>query len=206
MTTAVRLTLSILSLLALASPAQALYKVIGPDGKVTYTDRPPQGEAGRIAPIGGQVAPPEPAVTLPAELRQASTRYPVTLFASPSCPPCDNGRRMLRERGIPFAERLINSEEDAEAMQRLTGGRTVPSVTIGTQALRGWSETDWQAYLDAAGYPRESRLPRSYAAPAATPLVARQPEPAPAAPRAAPAASVAPLVEPPGPPASGIRF
>jgi len=33
------------ALLMAAGPAWALYKVVGPDGKVTYTDRPPTAQA-----------------------------------------------------------------------------------------------------------------------------------------------------------------
>ena len=43
----------------------------------------------------------------------------------------------------------------------------MPALTIGAQPLRGLSEADWTAYLDAAGYPRESRLPRGWQPPPA---------------------------------------
>jgi glutaredoxin len=142
------------------------------------------------------------------ELRQATTRYPVTLYSGTDCAPCDSGRRLLSARGVPFTERRVSTEEDAEAMSRLTGGRSVPTLTIGSQALRGFSDADWHAYLDAAGYPREARLPRGYQQPAATPLVDRQAE-APAAqrPAAAPPAEPASPPPPPPPPSpTGIRF
>jgi hypothetical protein len=79
-------------------------------------------------------------------------------------------------------------------------------LMIGTQALRGFADADWHSYLDAAGYPRESRLPRNYQQPAATPLVQRQAEAAPQErPAAPPPVEPAPL--PPAPPApAGIRF
>ena len=40
-----------LSAAALCLPAQALYKVVGPDGKVTYTDRIPGPADGKVTPI-----------------------------------------------------------------------------------------------------------------------------------------------------------
>jgi hypothetical protein len=94
-------------------------------------------------------------------------------------------------------------------MNRITGGRSVPALTIGTQALRGFSDTDWHAYLDAAGYPRESRLPRGYQAPASTPLVARKAESpeVPGTRAATPAPQPTVLAPPPSPPSpTGIRF
>jgi glutaredoxin len=189
-----------------ALPASALYKVVQPDGSVTYTDRPPATGNARVTPLGRNLEPAAPEPTLPLELRQAMQRYPVTLYTAQGCQPCDAGRSLLRARGVPFAERVVATDEDAQALERLVGGRTVPALTIGTQALRGLSETDWAGYLDAAGYPRESRLPRGWQPPAATPLVERvtptaRPAPQPVAPAPAPAAAPEP------PPAPGsVRF
>ncbi len=194
-------------LLALAAlPAHAVYKVIGPDGKVTYTDTPPPaGGESKVKPlaVGNGGGAPNLA-GLPLELRQPVTQYPVTLYTTPGCRPCDNGRQLLQQRGIPFAERIAGSSSaDQAAMQRLTGATTLPVLTIGQQQLKGLTPSEWHSYLDAAGYPRESRLPAGYRQPSATPLVtASEPESAPAAAPAAPAAPAEP------PPASGpnIRF
>jgi glutaredoxin len=200
-----------LVLACFALPGHALYKVVGPDGTVTYTDRPPPAAVGRPAPLGGgrdagAGDASSALANLPLELRQVTARYPVTLYSSTDCAPCDSGRRLLASRGIPYVERRVINEDDAEALNRLTGGRSVPTLTIGTQALRGLADADWHSYLDAAGYPRESRLPRSYQQPAATPLVERQAEAAPQRPAAAPAPSE-PAPPPPAPPApAGIRF
>ena len=107
---------------------------------------------------------------------------------------------------MPFTERRVLNGDDAEALDRLTGGRSVPTLTIGTQALRGYADSDWQSYLDAAGYPRESQLPRNYQPPPATPLVERQPEAPPPVARPAPPAE--PIAAPPttAPSPTGIRF
>ena len=198
-----------ITLACFALPGHALYKVVGPDGTVTYTDRPPPAAAGRPAPVGARTEAPvadAPLANLPSELRQVTTRYPVTLFTGSDCAPCETGRRLLASRGIPFAERRVSSEEDAEALNRLTGGRSIPTLMIGTQALRGFADSDWHSYLDAAGYPRESRLPRGYQQPAATPLVQRQAEATPQE-RPAPPLAAEPAPPPPAPPApAGIRF
>jgi glutaredoxin len=191
--------------LCAATPAMAQYKVVGPDGKITYTDRP------GVAPPGAEVqtlraaaaAPTAANAPLPLALRNVAGRFPVTLYTSADCPPCDSARRLLQQRGIPYAERLISSDDDTAALQRITNGRTVPSLTVGGQALRGFLDTDWHATLDLAGYPKESRLPRGWSAAPATPLVARAPAPDPA--QTAPAAP--PVATAPDPaPAGGIRF
>lgn len=193
--------------LLVALPTLAQYKVVGPDGRVTYTDRPPADAAAKVTELGRRNnLAPAPATGLPADLQRLSERFPVTLFVTASCSPCDSGRALLQQRGVPYSERLVANNDDIAALERTIGGRTLPALTVGGQALRGFNPNDWTSYLDAAGYPRESRLPRGWTPPAPTPLVAR----APAAPSAAPAPEPAPL--PPAAPettpegGTGIRF
>ena len=200
-------TVLLLALLAGLGGAQAQYKVVGPDGKITYTDRPPTQAGNQVQPLrpgGGPVGPivPPANTALPVELRPVVARFPVLLYTSADCAPCDAGRKLLLERGVPFKERTVGSDDDLAALQRLTAGRTVPALSVGAQALRGFQESDWQATLDLAGYPRESRLPRGYQPPPATPVVARTPVEV-----VGPALRA--LIEPPAAvaaPASGIRF
>lgn len=195
-----------LVLLLAASPAHALYKVVGPDGKVTYTDRPPIGTSDKVTSISntGSVVPAD--VALPLEIKQAAQRFPVTLYTPTECDPCTAARALLRQRGIPHTERLVMSAEDADALQRISGSRDTPTLMIGGQALRGFSTDLWNSYLDSAGYPRESRLPSNYQFQAATPLtVQRDATPAQAT-RSAPPAPVAPATPQPEPPPTGIRF
>jgi glutaredoxin len=200
-------------LLALAAvtvlPALAQYKVVRPDGSVTYTDRPPVDANARVTALSrsaAQQAALQAAaggdVSLPLELRQPVSRYPVVLYTTVDCPPCDSGRKLLQQRGIPYTEKRVATEEDALALERAVGGRTVPALNVGPQPLRGYSENDWTAFLDAAGYPRESKLPRNWPVPAPTPLVEK------ATPAPARAAAPAPAPPPPDPeqPATTIRF
>lgn len=192
-------------LLAVALPASALYKVVGPDGRVTYTDRPPSDTTARVTTLGDDdintVSAPN---ALPLVLRQTAERYPVTLFSAAECPACDAARQYLVHRGVPYVEKLIVNDDDTLALDRLLGTRSVPALTIGAQALRGFSPNEWSAYLDAAGYPRESALPRGWQPGAPTPLAARAPVRASTQPASQPAA-----VQPPATPvqsAPGLRF
>lgn len=158
--------------------AQTVYRVVGPDGKITFSDKPPAasdkvtatGAGGK--PIGGGGA------ALPFELRQVAGKYPVTLYTSSNCAPCDSGRALLGSRGIPFAEKTVNTAEDSDALQRISSGSSLPFLTIGGQQIKGYSDSEWTQFLDAAGYPKSSALPASYRNPAATPLVTVKPAPA----------------------------
>ncbi|MGZ5187270.1 MAG: glutaredoxin family protein, partial [Caldimonas sp.] len=163
-----------------AAPSLAQFKVIGPDGKVTYTDREPSQTEGRVIPLGNRAVTQAAEPELPFELRQPASKYPVTLYVTSSaCDPCTSARQMLKQRGIPFNERLVVSAEDSEALERLSGAREAPTLTIGAQTLRGYAAEVWTSYLDAAGYPRESRLPSGYQYRPATPVVERRESPAP---------------------------
>lgn len=174
-----------------AGPSFALYKVVGPDGKVTYTDRPPAAVQGRVSPVNARTGTAEESNPLPAELRQAASRYPVTLYTvANGCEPCVAARDLLRKRGIPHTERQVLGPEDSEAFIKLTGGRDAPVLAVGTQQLKGLTPDTWNSYLDAAGYPRESKLPPGYAFAAPQPLTER------------PAAAATPAPKPAEPPAA----
>jgi len=190
--------------------AQQIFRIVGPDGRVTFSDKPPAEPSGRATPVPGARAPAGSAGNaLPLELRQVASRFPVTLYTAPNCAPCGAGRAWLSARGIPFAEKTVTSADDIEALRRLTGAPTLPFLTIGAQHLKGYSEIEWGQFLDAAGYPQRSQLPAGYIQARATPLVAvQEPSQAPAPPPAAaeaPAAAAEPLAAPQDNPA-GIRF
>jgi glutaredoxin len=192
--------------------AQQVYRIVGPDGKVSFSDKPPP------ATTPSQPSNPRPAAAaaasggpvLPLELRNTAQRYPVVLYTRKECAPCDSGRNMLRARGIPFNERTVESNEDITALRGIMGGTGLPALSIGAQQLKGYSDLEWSQYLDLAGYPKTSQLPASYRPAAATPLVARTEAAAPAT-AAAPAApstpaAPAPAAAPAGSNPAGIRF
>ncbi|HCL85262.1 MAG TPA: NrdH-redoxin [Comamonadaceae bacterium] len=170
-----------LALLPAAAQAQQVFRIVGPDGKVTFSDRAPDNTA---AASGNQVAGTLRSAggvdtnALPYALRQVVSRYPVTLYSASDCSPCASARALLMQRGVPFAERTVNTNEDVEALKRLSGESGLPFATIGTQQLKGFSDVEWSQYLDAAGYPAQSQLPASYRRAPATPLVAQVAKPA----------------------------
>jgi len=171
--------------------AQTIYRIVGADGKVTFSDKPPvSADQGKVAGTGVGAAGAAAAGSLPFELRQVV-------------------RALLTSRGIPFSERTVSSNEDIAALQRLTGDASLPVVSIGSQRVRGFSDTEWSQYLDLAGYPKASALPPNYKNPPPAPLITVQ-KPAEAKPEAKPAPVQVPEpVTPAGPTPSnpaGISF
>ena len=205
-------TLAVFAIAALWSTTShaQVYRIVGSDGKVTFSDKPPVTEGtSRMSTANSSSATGGASAALPYELRQVAAKYPVTLYVGDNCGPCGAGRSMLTSRGIPFSEKTVNSNEDAQALQRLSGDSSLPFMTIGSQQFKGFSDSEWTQFLDAAGYPSSSTLPASYRQPAATPLVAVAAAPAAAAavPAARPAAPApAPRPAPNNDNPAGIKF
>lgn len=193
--------------------AQALYRTVGPDGRITFTDKPPASATKpTLLSAGGRQSDAGAAnAALPYALRQVVNRYPVTLFTSKDCAPCDEGRNLLRKRGIPYSEKTINTNEDAESLKRLADTTSLPLLTIGSQQIKGYSTQEWTQYLNAAGYPEKNALPASYRGAEPSPLVTLKILDAPSTTpevtesRVAPAATTPPKRVSPNNPA-GIRF
>jgi glutaredoxin len=208
-----RLGMIALACVAGTAFAQQVYRQVDANGKVTYSDQPPPARAAQPARSaqdgqntrGGAVNSMPADAALPYELRQVVQRYPVTLFTRDDCQPCDAARALLTTRGVPFAEKTVQSAQDNEALQRQTGQNSLPLVTVGSQQLVGFQDSEWTRYLDAAGYPASSRLPSSYRNAPASPLVAQVTANPPAATGspARPAAPAAPANATPAPPPSG---
>lgn len=186
--------------LAPAANAQQVYRIVGQDGKVTFSDQPPPATSNaKTTSSAGSVSSSPATIALPFELRQVVNKYPVTLYTGDNCGPCGTARTLLISRGVPFNEKTIGSPEDIKALQRLSGDTSLPFATIGGQQLNGFSDVEWSQFLNAAGYPASSLLPANYRQAAATPLVAVA-----ASPSAAPAATntAAPARPAPPPPAA----
>ncbi len=150
--------------------AQQVYRIVGPDGKVTFSDRPPITESDKTLPVRAGSGTARDAAELPAELKRSVANYPVTLYTTTDCAACQTGRDWLRQRGIPYRERTVTTSADAAAFQAINPDNSLPVLMIGTRVLKGFLDVEWQQYLDAAGYPASSMLPKSYRYPAPSAL------------------------------------
>ncbi len=147
--------------------AQQVYKSIDKQGRVTYSQVPPKpGSEDKLT--GDSAANP----TLPFAVQQVVNRYPVTLYTIADSPYSVNARLYLMQRGIPFTEKTVNTNEDMIEFKQRLSENIFPTLTIGSQQLKGFNDAEWSTYLNAAGYPQKSALPRNYTNPAPTPLVA----------------------------------
>lgn len=155
-----RLALLIVACMAggAAHAQSTVYRWVDKDGKVHFTDAPPPPDAVNAtqARVGGGGNDDS---SLPYALQQAIKRNPITLYVSKTCDLCDEARALLTQRGIPYAERNIEtSPADADKVREVVGTLSVPLMMLGDKPVKGFEEGIWNATLDSAGYPR-TRLP-----------------------------------------------
>ena len=145
---------------ALAAQAQTAYRWIGKDGQVNYSDQPPPADAKDVQQKTLGEANSVDTSGPSYSMQKAVQNYPVTLYSSVDCQAeCKIARDFLKRRGIPFSEKTVRTNDDANAFKKATGiGEVaVPSLLVGTQAEKGYQKSAWNALLDAAGYPAPSR-------------------------------------------------
>jgi glutaredoxin len=167
------LSCALASLVSLAAQAQQIYRIVGENGRVTFTDQAPApSSTAKVSTIGVNLtAGTANTGGLPFDLQQIALKYPVVLYTANNCAVCNTARSHLMSRGIPFAEKSVTTNEEIEAFLKLSGDSPMPYLTIGSQQLKGYSAGDWSQYLTAAAYPEKSQLPAGYKYASAAPLI-----------------------------------
>jgi hypothetical protein len=149
--------------LTVAAPAAAQFKWVGPDGEVTYSDRPPPAGTNAVTLSVQSASGRRDDAGLPAALREPASRHPVVLYTTAECAPCQMARTHLAKRGVPYSERTVSTAADAEAFRRAGFQEvTMPGLGVGRERTTGYEASAWDRLLDAAGYPKSSMLPASY--------------------------------------------
>lgn len=172
----------LMMLMSSAALVQAeTYKWVDADGTIHYSDQPPppsarKSERKQLGDKPGDVA-------MPYVLQQAVKNFPVTIFVYDCGDGCNRARALLAKRGVPHTIKDPLAPGMREELRKATGGdEVVPVLQVGRRVLRGFEEGQWNAALDAAGYPKTALVP-------VTPV---QTKPAPAAPPPAPEQAPAP--------------
>ena len=145
------------SLLACALTAQAqLYRWTDDAGKVHYADTPPPANAKNVEKKEpARPAAPSPAAQQSYALQQAVKSFPVTVYTSKDCGnPCKKALEHLKKRGVPFAEKVVASTEEIDALTKLAGAPRVPVMVVGIAVQKDYEEQSWNDALDSAGYPK----------------------------------------------------
>ena len=129
------------------------------DGKVTYSDQPPPASARQAEEK--KLGTPNAIATGGPDYRTkvAIQAAPVILYGSSDCASeCQAARDFLKRNGVPFSEKTIKTEEEAQAFRKATGSEDllVPAIQAGSLTEKGYEEVAWRKLLVTAGYPMRS--------------------------------------------------
>ncbi len=141
----------VLSAVSGALVAAEFYRWVDEKGNVEWRDTPPPPNAVKVERRRVGVSTIQTS-ELPYSVQQAARNFPVTLWVSNCGAPCDQARAHLARRGVPYTEK--DPQGDIESFMKLTGGTEVPVLYVGSNRIKGYLESEWDAALDTAGYPR----------------------------------------------------
>ncbi|MBL8535497.1 MAG: glutaredoxin family protein [Betaproteobacteria bacterium] len=139
-----------------AHAAAEIYRWTDAEGKVHYSDAPPASGKGKAEQVK---LPPVSSIRGPATVSNAAPgvqsprRQPVILYTAAWCGYCQRAKAHLRQRGIGFDERDVETSVSGRREYQQLGGRGVPIILVGTQRMDGFDAGGLDAMLKSGGYP-----------------------------------------------------
>jgi glutaredoxin len=154
--TCLALVLFCCSVLVSAVSAQQLYKSVGPDGKIVYSDRPPaEGRVEKTMKFENlpTSALPASAASYVEQLRRmrAGPSLPtasVVLYSASWCGYCRQAKAYLAGKAIAYQEVDIDTSSGMSSFAQAGGaGGGVPLLLAGGQSVRGFSAAAYDAFF-----------------------------------------------------------
>jgi len=167
MTKILRSAVCVLSFaISMTASAEAVYKAVGPDGEITYSDKPP-AERARTTTLEFRNLPSSPLPTQvlrfreqlekSAESRISAARAPragnVALFTASWCGHCKRAKAHLASAQINYVEYDIEHVDGMRAFIGAGGSGGVPLLVAGDRRVQGYSSAAYEQ-LAAAIRPR----------------------------------------------------
>ena len=141
-----------------AASADTLYKSVGPDGKVIYSDQPPTDAAVQKSLTFSNL----PATPLPDSViryrqelqRSARNRLSnpsprsssnVQLFTAEWCGYCRKAKAYLAEKRIPYQEHDIDTSDGKQAFAQAASGSGIPLLLWKGRHMQGYSKAAYDS-------------------------------------------------------------
>lgn len=169
---------TVLALGATGASAQ-MYSWKDAKGVTHFSDQPPPDNVApkAVSKKAGDTRLASNQPSLPFAVADAVRRNPVVLYTTASCTACDQGRALLQQRGVPFTEKTVTSNEDQQQLKAAGSDARLPLLVVGSNRQIGFESIAWQDALTAANYPAKSSLPSGWRQ---APAQAAAPKPVPA--------------------------
>ncbi len=148
----------LMALAALAHGAD-MYRWVDDKGVVNYTPYPPPANIRNVEQKKLGDTGKAQTSDAPYSVQVAVKTFPLTFYTTAACgDPCKAARAHLDKRGAPYTEKDPSnpaSPQEFEDFKKMSGGNPrVPFLTVGQlKNLQGYFAPEWDAALDAAGYP-----------------------------------------------------
>lgn len=130
-----------------ATSAQTLYKIVGADGKITYSDRQPEGIQGKAIKFASA---PKPSAQIQTQ------KSKVVLYSAVWCGYCTKAKAYMAAANIRFEEVDVDTAVGRDAFARASGsaapsgkGRVggIPYLVMGDQTQRGYSSQGYDRFF-----------------------------------------------------------
>lgn len=131
--------------------AQTLYKYTDENGRIHYTDRPPDNEQAETLDIKVK------SYMAPAQISERLNDYAavlkpepgtrITIYTTDWCGVCKKAKRYMDDRKIAYSERDIEKSAQAKRDYDRLGGKGVPLLQAGQKTMHGFSPRTLDALL-----------------------------------------------------------
>jgi len=85
-------------------------------------------------------------MALVEQINATVKQNPIVMYSKYHCPFCTKARKVFQSIGVDFMEIDLNKEPNTaewqDALQQITGARSVPRVFVGGKFIGGGSETE----------------------------------------------------------------
>ncbi|MDP2829913.1 MAG: glutaredoxin family protein [Sulfuricellaceae bacterium] len=111
-----------------------VYKIVGADGKISYSDTPPVNPDTKAQTLKIQTWTGSPSVST-----SGSRVGKVTILSAKWCGVCTQAKSYMKSHSIAFEEWDIDQSDFARSKMRELGAKGVPVILVGTQKMVGFS-------------------------------------------------------------------